>query len=72
MCSLMNRMRDENRKLRSSLEEARLVSRAKSMLIKDMNMTEDQAHRFIEKQAMDLRTTKRNIAQNIIKTYYNK
>lgn len=72
MCSLMNRMRDENRKLRFSLEEARLVSRAKSMLIKDMNMTEDQAHRFIEKQAMDLRTTKRNIAQNIIKTYYNK
>lgn len=72
LCVLMNRMRDKNRRLQSALEETKLVARAKSMLIKDMNMTEDQAHRFIEKHAMDLRTTRRNIAQNIIKTYYNK
>ncbi|MGI6205044.1 MAG: ANTAR domain-containing response regulator [Anaerovoracaceae bacterium] len=72
LCVLLNRIRSENRRLKSSLEENKLVARAKSLLMKDMNMTEDQAHRFIEKQAMDLRTTKRNIAQNIINTYFSK
>ena len=32
-------------------------------------MTEAQAHRYIEKQAMDRCTTRREIALGIIKTY---
>ena len=32
-------------------------------------MSESQAHRYIEKQAMDLRVTKKEIAENILKTY---
>jgi len=35
-------------------------------------MSEAEAHRFIEKQAMDLRVTKREIASRILKTYENK
>jgi AmiR/NasT family two-component response regulator len=34
-------------------------------------MSEQEAHRYIEKQAMDLRLTKRMIAEGIIKIYEN-
>jgi response regulator NasT len=32
-------------------------------------MSETQAHHYIEKQAMDMRMTKREVALNILKTY---
>ncbi len=59
----------ENIKLQSKIEEIRLVDRAKCALIQYLNMTEQQAHRYIEKQAMDMRMTKQDIALGIIKTY---
>lgn len=51
------------------IEEIRLVNRAKWVLIECLSMTETDAHRYIEKQAMDLRVSKREVAENIIKTY---
>lgn len=72
---LNNRIRalkKENAKLQESIEESKLVSRAKGMLMSHLNMTEAQAHRYIEKQAMDLRIAKKTVSQNILKTYYNK
>ncbi len=51
------------------MEEIRLVNRAKWLLIENLKMTEPDAHRYIEKQAMDTSSTKREIAENIIKTY---
>lgn len=51
------------------IEEIRLVNRAKWLLIECLSMAEADAHRYIEKQAMDLRLTKREVAENIIKTY---
>lgn len=65
-------LRGINAGLENELRERRLVARAKAMLIKYMGMTEDQSHRFIEKQAMDLRLSKSDVARNILKTYYNK
>lgn len=62
-------LQSENNRLQSKIEEIRLVDRAKCALIQYLDMTEPQAHRYIEKQAMDLRTTRRNIAQNILQTY---
>ncbi len=62
-------LRSENTKLQSKIEEIRLVDRAKCVLIQYLKMTEPQAHRYIEKQAMDLRVTRREIAQNILQTY---
>ena len=59
----------KNIALKSKIEEIRLVDRAKCVLIQYLNMTEPQAHRYIEKQAMDMRQTKREIAQCILKTY---
>ena len=59
----------ENRRLRTSIEEIRLIDRAKCALIQCLLMSEPHAHRYIEKQAMDLRCPKRQIAENILKTY---
>ena len=36
-----------------------------------LNMSEAEAHRYIEKQAMDMRMTKKQVAESILKTYEN-
>jgi len=60
-----------NENVISKMEEIRIVNRAKWVLIKYLNMSEDRAHKYIEKQAMNMRVTKREVAENIIKTYEN-
>ncbi len=56
----------ENQKLHAKLEELRSVSRAKLLLITQEQMTEEDAHRYIEKNAMDTRRTKKEVALEII------
>ena len=51
------------------MEEIRLVNRAKWLLISELKMDEPQAHRYIEKQAMDRCIPKRVVAEEIIRTY---
>ena len=51
------------------LADTKLIDRAKCMLIQYLGMTEDQAHRQIEKQAMDNRQTKTAIARGILANY---
>lgn len=51
------------------MEEIRLVNRAKWLLIERLKMTEADAHRYLEKQAMDRCVSRREIALGIIKTY---
>ena len=46
-----------------------MVNRAKWLLIENLNMTEKDAHHYIEKQSMDTRFTRREIAENIVRTY---
>lgn len=65
----MSGLKNENIELQNKIEEIRLVTRAKCVLIEYLSMTENQAHKYIEKQAMDLRTSRKEIAQNILKTY---
>ena len=50
-------------------DDIRLIDRAKWILITRMGMSENEAHRYIEKQAMDLRVTRRAIAEGLLKTY---
>lgn len=64
-------LRQENIKLQKKIEEIRLVDRAKCALIQYLGLTESQAHKYIEKQAMDLRQTRGSIAAEILKTYEN-
>ena len=51
------------------MEEIRLVNRAKWLLIDKLKMTESDAHRFIEKQAMNLGITKKEMAEKVIRSY---
>lgn len=62
-------METENKKLMVKLDEMKIIDRAKCLLIEKLKITEPQAHRHIEKQAMDLRQTKKAVAENILKTY---
>ena len=64
-------LKKENVKLKTTIDEMRLLQRAKSALIIYLKMSEPDAHKYIEKQAMDLRITKKEVAQNIIRTYEN-
>lgn len=51
------------------MQEIRLVNRAKCLLIEQLKMTEAEAHRYIEKRAMDSCLPKKAIAQEIVRTY---
>ena len=65
----VERLQEENRKLSARLEEARLVGRAKCALIRYRDLTEEEAHRYIEKEAMDTRLPKREVARDILRTF---
>lgn len=72
MISARERVRKLEKKTRTieeKMDEIRLVNRAKWVLIRDLNMDEPDAHRYIEKQAMDRCVTKREVAEGIIRTY---
>ena len=65
----LRRMEQNQQSVEDKIEEIRLVNRAKWLLIECLHMTEADAQRYIEKQSMDQRITKRRAAENIIKTY---
>ena len=56
-------------KLKVKMEEIRVVNRAKMLLMQNLNMTEADAHRYIEKEAMDRCITKTAVAEQVISTY---
>ena len=51
------------------MQEIRILNRAKWMLIEKENMSEAEAHRHIEKQAMDRCLPKADVANEIIDKY---
>lgn len=57
--------------LQERMEEIRLINRAKLLLIEHLKMSEQEAHRYIEKTAMDACVKRRKIAEDIIRTYEN-
>jgi len=67
----IRRIQTENIQLKQKIEDIRVIDRAKCLLISYLNLSEQEAHRFIEKQAMDLRCSKRVIAEGVLKTYAN-
>ena len=56
-------------KLEAKMKEIRLINRAKWLLIDRFNMSEAEAHKYIEKTAMDNCVKRGEIAENIIRTY---
>ncbi|MBO7638525.1 MAG: ANTAR domain-containing protein [Treponema sp.] len=55
--------------LKDKMEEIKVVNRAKMLLMQNMSMTEQEAHRYLEKEAMDRGKKRIAIAEDIIKTY---
>ncbi|WP_276886844.1 ANTAR domain-containing response regulator [Allobaculum stercoricanis] len=55
--------------IEEKMQEIRIVNRAKWILIRELKFDEPEAHRYIEKQAMDRCISKRIIAEEIIRTY---
>lgn len=55
--------------IEDKMAEIRLVNKAKWILISELKMSEPDAHRYVEKQAMNRCVPRRCIAEEIIKTY---
>lgn len=72
MASARERLRTLEKKttsLEDKMQEIRIINRAKWLLIERLTMTEADAHRYIEKQAMDRCIAKKEVAEGIIRTY---
>ncbi len=52
--------------LRKNLSEIRVITRAKLYLIQTRGMTEEEAHYYLEKEAMDRSLTKKEVAEEIL------
>ena len=73
LCVLRERLRQSRGRqatVEEKMEELRLVNRAKWLLIEKKGMTEDEAHRYIIKTAMEQRVSKKQEAEEIICSTY--
>lgn len=72
MSATRERLRGYEKKVQpieEKMEEIRLVNRAKWLLIRELNMTEPDAHHYIAHQAMNRCVSKRTVAEEIIRLY---
>ena len=72
MISARERLRRSEKKTSSieeKMKEIRTVNHAKWILISELKMNEEEAHKYIEKQAMDNCISRKDIAEQIIKNY---
>lgn len=60
---------EENEGLRRSVDEMKLVNRAKCVLIEYLRISEQEAHRQLQKRAMDKRITLTDAAADVLKVY---
>lgn len=65
----LRKMEKKTISLEEKMMEIKIVNRAKWTLINSLNMSETDAHRYIEKQSMDKCVSKRQIAEDILNTY---
>lgn len=73
LCSIRERLRGVKKQqntVEERMKEIRLENRAKLLLMQCLNMTEAQAHRYMQQQAMDRHLSKHEVAENIIQTYH--
>ncbi len=65
------RLEKQNKKLKNNINSLKSQFRAKLLLMKNLDMSEDEAHHYLQKQAMNTRKTPGDIAEAIIKLYSN-
>ena len=59
-------LEQDNERAHEKMEELRLVSKAKLMLIINKQMSEDEAHRYIGREAMNHGLSRKRVAERII------
>ena len=69
MTQRLRSLRVREYSLQRKLNDTKLVSRAKLLLMTRLQMSEAEAHRYIEKAAMDSGEGRREIALRLIRTY---
>ena len=65
----LHRMEKKTASFEEKLAEIKEINRAKWLLIENLNMSENDAHKYIERSAMDTRRPKIDIAREIIEEY---
>lgn len=65
----LKKISKKNEELSQKIEDIKFIDRAKCLLISHLSMSETEAHKYIEKEAMNTRTSRINIARSILKTY---
>lgn len=68
-CARLRALCTETVSLKRKLDDTRIVTRAKLLLMSRLKMSEAEAHRYIEKTAMDTGAKRREVAESIIRTY---
>ncbi len=66
MVKRLERLEKKNRSLQEKMEDIRIVNKAKWALIDKNKMNEAEAHKYIEKMAMDKRISRREVAEMIL------
>jgi uroporphyrinogen-III synthase len=56
----------EKEALKEALETRKLIERAKGILMKDLNISEEEAHKLLHKKSMDKRLSLKEVANAII------
>ena len=56
------------RRVRSE-QERKIIGDAKQLLMERNHLSEEEAHRYVEKQAMDRRLSRRRVAEEILEQY---
>ncbi len=72
LLATQNRLRVLEKKaatLEEKMKQIKVINRAKGLLMDNLKFTEQEAHRYLEKAAMDNCKKTVEIAENIIKTY---
>ncbi len=59
----------QNDDLEKRINDRKVIEKAKWILVDKMNMTEPQAHRYIQKRAMDTRISQIKVAEEIISSF---
>ena len=65
----LSSMRSKTDHLTSKLQEIKIIDRAKCLLIEKENISEQQAHRYLEKKAMDTQCSRLQVAKRLIDKY---
>ena len=64
-----NELNSKTEALENKLQDVKLIDRAKCVLVEYLRISEADAHRQIQKRAMDMRVPQVVIAKDILKTY---